>query len=208
MAEVTRVPLQPIAKGSLTKLWLGVLAAVLLAGGIAWAAQPQGLVVTELAAGAGDGDNPELTDVVFIDYVGKLTDGTEFDRSQPAAPLPPELEAAVGALIPDGQPMELATTVPGFQQAIVQMERGGRYEVRIPARLAYGDSPPPGSPIEPGSDLVFEITLHDFFNETELQARGAQINAAMQAAMPGMMGPGGPEAGGPEAGGPPPPPVQ
>ena len=31
MTEITRVPLQPIKKGSLTKLWVGVLLAVLVA---------------------------------------------------------------------------------------------------------------------------------------------------------------------------------
>ena len=30
MTEMTRVPLQPIKKGSLTKLWLGVVVAILL----------------------------------------------------------------------------------------------------------------------------------------------------------------------------------
>ncbi|MEO1220419.1 MAG: peptidylprolyl isomerase, partial [Pseudomonadota bacterium] len=30
MTEVTRVPIQPIAKGSLTKIWLGVLVAILI----------------------------------------------------------------------------------------------------------------------------------------------------------------------------------
>ena len=36
MAEVTRVPLQPIAEGSLTQLWLGVIVAALLGAGLAW----------------------------------------------------------------------------------------------------------------------------------------------------------------------------
>ena len=35
MTEITRVPLQPIAKGSLGKLWLGVAAVALAAGGTA-----------------------------------------------------------------------------------------------------------------------------------------------------------------------------
>lgn len=200
MTEVTRVPIQPIAKGSLTKLWLGVLAAVLLAGGIAWAAMPAGVVVKELAAGAGDGDTPELTDLVFLDYVGTLPDGTEFDRSQPNPPPPPEIEALIGALIPDGQLMPLEGTVPGFQQAILQMERGGRYEVRIPARLAYGETPPPGSPIPANTDLVFEITLHEFLSEEEAQERSAQIEAILREQMPEVLGP--------DAGGPPPSPAQ
>ncbi|PIW56167.1 MAG: peptidylprolyl isomerase, partial [Sphingomonadales bacterium CG12_big_fil_rev_8_21_14_0_65_65_10] len=34
MTEVTRVPLQPIAKGSLLKLWIGIAIAVLAAAGL------------------------------------------------------------------------------------------------------------------------------------------------------------------------------
>ncbi|WP_369795372.1 FKBP-type peptidyl-prolyl cis-trans isomerase, partial [Erythrobacter sp. HI0019] len=78
MTEITRVPLQPIKKGSLTKLWLGVLLAVLVAAGLAWAAMPRGLDVETVTAGSGD--SPQLGDVVFVNYVGTLADGTEFDR--------------------------------------------------------------------------------------------------------------------------------
>ena len=60
MAEVTRVPLQPIAKGSVLKLWLGILAVLLIAAGLAWWAMPKGVEVTTLTAGSGaapkDGD--------------------------------------------------------------------------------------------------------------------------------------------------------
>ena len=42
MTEITRVPLHPIAKGSLAKLWLGILAAIVFGAGLAWAAMPQG----------------------------------------------------------------------------------------------------------------------------------------------------------------------
>ena len=45
MTEITRVPLQPLAKGSLAKVWLGVGAAIVLAAGIAWAAMPPGVSV-------------------------------------------------------------------------------------------------------------------------------------------------------------------
>jgi FKBP-type peptidyl-prolyl cis-trans isomerase FkpA len=33
MTEITRVPIQPVAKGSLTKLWIGVVLAVLVGAG-------------------------------------------------------------------------------------------------------------------------------------------------------------------------------
>ena len=45
MTEITSAPLQPIAKGALSKLWLGVAAALLLAGGVAWAAMPAAVKV-------------------------------------------------------------------------------------------------------------------------------------------------------------------
>jgi hypothetical protein len=46
MTEITRVPIKPVAKGSLTKLWIGVALAMLVGGGLAWAAMPRGLAST------------------------------------------------------------------------------------------------------------------------------------------------------------------
>ena len=37
--STTAVPLRPIARGSLTRLWIGVAALALAAGGLAWAGQ-------------------------------------------------------------------------------------------------------------------------------------------------------------------------
>jgi FKBP-type peptidyl-prolyl cis-trans isomerase FkpA len=39
------------------------------------------------------------------------------------------------------------------------MRPGGRRLLVIPAELAYGDRPPPGSGIAPGETLVFVIDL-------------------------------------------------
>ena len=81
MTEITRVPLLPISKGSLPKLWLGIAAAALVGAGLAWSATASGDVsVTEITAGTGA--SPSAQDVVFIKYVGRLKDGTEFDRSR------------------------------------------------------------------------------------------------------------------------------
>jgi FKBP-type peptidyl-prolyl cis-trans isomerase FkpA len=41
MSEITRVPLQPVAQGSVTKIWLGVAVAALIGIGGAYAARPQ-----------------------------------------------------------------------------------------------------------------------------------------------------------------------
>jgi len=167
MTEITRVPLQPVAKGSLTKLWLGVILAILIGGGLAWAAMPKGLDVETVTAGAGD--SPQVGDVVFVNYVGKLADGTEFDRSQPL-PVPP-------GLFPEGNPLllEEGAIIDGFIEGLQQMQKGGSYVLTIPADQAYGAEPPPGSPIPANADLVFEVEVVDFMSRDDFQARAAAL---------------------------------
>ena len=174
MTEVTRVPLQPIAKGSLTKLWLGIVVAVLLAAGLAWAAVPQGVSVEELQAG--EGPSPTATDVVLVNYVGKLADGTVFDEGQ-ATPLP------------------LEGMIEGFAEGAVKMQKGGKYLLEIPAEKGYGDeakvNPMTGQVAIPaGSDLVFEVELLDFMSLEEFQQRmqAMQQMMQMQQGQPGQPG--------------------
>jgi FKBP-type peptidyl-prolyl cis-trans isomerase FkpA len=171
MAEVTRVPLQPVSRNPLIMLFLGIVIGALLAGGVAWwMARPKTVDVEETTAGTGA--NPTKEDVVFVNYVGKLEDGTEFDRSQPA-PWP------VKGIMPEGTPMRLDGVVPGFRDAILQMQKGGKYTVTIPAELAYGANPPPGSPIPPNANLVFEIELVDFMPLADAEAKFQQLQMAM-----------------------------
>ena len=180
MTEVTRVPLQPIAKGSMTKLWLGVAAAIALGAGVAYAAMPAGVSIDTVTEGTGE--HPGPTDVVFVKYTGKLADGTVFDQSQPAAwPVP--------GILPDGAPMALDQVIPGFRDAMVQMQKGGKYTVEIPSDMAYGASPPPGAPIPPNADLVFDVEMVDFMTREEAEARYNRMMQAMQQQMPSAAGP-------------------
>lgn len=183
MAEVTRVPLQPIAKGSLTKLWLGVLAAVLLAAVIVWAAMPKGLSVDTVRAG--EGPNPTAEDVVFVNYTGKLADGTVFDQSQ-SLPLPIE------GIFPDGTPLPLGDMIPGFRDALLQTQKGGQYEIFIPSDQAYGADVPEGGPIPPNSDLYFDIEVIDFMSRDEFQSRVATFQQMMMQQQMEAMGAGEP----------------
>lgn len=179
MTEITRVPLQPLAKGSLTKLWAGVAAALLVAGGIALAARPP--LVDVKTEQAGNGASPTLEDVVKINYVGKLPGGKVFDQGQ-------------GAVMP------VAGVIPGFSRALQQMQRGGKYHVKIPARLGYGAAG--AGPIPPNSDLVFDIELLDYMNAKQYQQQMALMQQlrAMQGQHGGVPG-GAPEAGVPVPGG-------
>ena len=184
MTEVTRVPLQPIAKGSLIKLWIGVIVAILIGAGLAWAAMPKGLDVETVTQGTGE--SPELGDVVFVKYVGKLTDGTEFDRSQPL-PIPP-------GLFPEGNPLllEEGAIIDGFIEGLTQMKKGGEYILTIPSEQAYGSEPPPGSPIPADADLVFEVEVVDFMAREDFEARAAAFQSMMGAQGEGQ-GPAGPD---------------
>jgi FKBP-type peptidyl-prolyl cis-trans isomerase FkpA len=196
MTEITRVPIQPVAKGSLTKLWIGVVLAVLVGAGLAWAAIPRGLSVdTEVA---GTGPTPKTGEVVWVKYKGKLAaDGTVFDESRPI-PLP------VQGLFPEGSPfpLEEGATIPGFFKGLQEMQKGGKYTLFIPADQAYGASPPQGSPIPPNADLEFEIEVVDIMSRETFDRNLQVLQQTMQAQM-GQQGgqPGGaaPQGAAPQA---------
>lgn len=175
MTEITRVPLQPIARGSIPKLWLGVLAAVLLAGGLAWTALPRGVDVDVVAEGTGP--SPSKTDVIFVRYTGKLGDGTVFDQSQ-------DVQLPIEGLLPEGSPLPPARMIPGFAEGAVRMKKGGKYTLFIPADKAYGAEgqrdQQGNQVIPPNSDLTFEVELVDFMTEADFQRRLQTLQQAMQ----------------------------
>jgi len=184
MTEITRVPIQPVAKGSLTKLWLGVIIAVLIGAGLAMTAIPKGLSLDTIVAG--EGPSPTATDVVFVKYKGSLADtGEVFDETQDI-PLPVE------GIFPEGTPLPLEQMLPGFTAGAVQMQKGGKYELFIPSDQAYGAEPPPGAPIPPNADLIFEVEVIDFMSREEFDRKLGIFQQVMQAGAPEGGAPGGP----------------
>ena len=73
-----------------------------------------------------------------------LADGTVFDDS-----------ARHGG----PQPMIAGQVIPGFAEALTKMQKGGKYKIHIPGNLAYGATPPPGSPFGPNADLDFDVHI-------------------------------------------------
>ena len=179
MAEVTRVPLQPTSRGSRALLAFGVVLALLIAGGFAWLTAPAGVTVEEVRAGTGE--HPGATDVIFVNYTGKLEDGTVFDQSQP-------MNLPVQGILPDATPLPLENMVPGFKEAAMRMQRGGKYVVHIPAEKAYGRegrmNPQTGEGVPPNADLTFEIELVDFMTLPEAQQKFAMLQQLMQQQQP------------------------
>jgi FKBP-type peptidyl-prolyl cis-trans isomerase FkpA len=190
MTEITAVPIKPVAKGSLTKLWLGVALAIAVGGGLAWAAVPRGVDLdTEVA---GTGPTAKIGDVVFMNYKGRLAaDGTVFDESRDI-PLPVE------GIFPKGTPfpIEEGATIPGFFEGLTQMQKGGKYTLFIPADKAYGAEPPQGAPIPPNADLEFEIEVIDIMSKETFERNLGILQQAMQRQQ-GPGAPGGAPAGPP-----------
>jgi FKBP-type peptidyl-prolyl cis-trans isomerase FkpA len=187
MTEITRVPIKPLAKGSLTKLWIGVILAVLVGAGLAWAAIPRGLSIDVVQAGSGP--NPKEGEVIFVKYKGMLAaDGTVFEDAQ-TSPFPAQ------GLFPEGNPMlfQEGQLIPGFYQSLGQVQKGGKYKLFIPADLAYGASPPPGGVIPPNADLEFEIEVTGIMSRAAVERNFQILQQQMRAEMGGADGAGGAE---------------
>ena len=178
MAEVTRVPLQPIEKGSLAKLWLGVLAIVVIAAAVAWFVAPKGVSLETLTEGTGDTVSEDQ--IPWLTYEGRLVGADEpFDQSQ-------DLPIPTQGLLPErGMPMGLDGMIPGFVECVTQMKKGGKYRCTIPSELAYGETGQ--GPIPANSDLVFDIEIIEIFDEADLQRRAQQLQQ-MMGPPPGMEG--------------------
>jgi FKBP-type peptidyl-prolyl cis-trans isomerase FkpA len=158
--------------------WLGVLVGILLtlaigAGVYAWrsgsAATTMFLMNNKRAAGVVEtasglqyqvltpgkgGAKPTDTDIALVQYEGKLTDGTVFDKSvQPT-------------------PMQVGGVVPGFAEALKLMPKGSKYRFWLKPSLGYGDRA--AGPIPANSILVFEVELLDFLPEAVVRQMQAQ----------------------------------
>ena len=88
----------------------------------------------------GSGPTPKATDTVITNYRGTLLNGTEFDSSYKR-----------------GQPATFGVTqvIPGWTEALQKMNVGSKWQLFIPAKLAYGERGPGG----PNAMLLFDVEL-------------------------------------------------
>ena len=91
----------------------------------------------------GTGAKPKATDTVTTHYRGTLIDGTEFDSSYKR-----------------GQPASFPVNgvIAGWTEALQMMKVGSKWQLAIPANLAYGERGA-GETIGPNAALVFEVEL-------------------------------------------------
>ena len=101
---------------------------------------PSGLQYKVLTPGTGP--KPAATDSVICNYRGTLLDNTEFDSSYKR-----------------GQPATFPVTgvIKGWTEALQLMPVGSKWQLFIPADLAYGErAQGPGGP---NATLIFEVEL-------------------------------------------------
>jgi len=101
---------------------------------------PSGLQYKVLQEGTGP--KPTATDQVVCNYRGTLLDGTEFDSSYKR-----------------GQPATFLVNhvIKGWTEALQLMPVGSKWQLFVPANLAYGDRGT--GPIGPNATLIFEVEL-------------------------------------------------
>lgn len=119
----------------------------------------------------GDGKKPENGQKVQVNYEGYFADGTIFDTNKEEIAkemnIYNEQRAAQGGYGP------MTTTygpdapmIPGFKEALQQMNIGDEAVVFIPSHLGYGERGA-GGVIPPNTDLIFKIKLVGMANAAE-----------------------------------------
>jgi FKBP-type peptidyl-prolyl cis-trans isomerase FkpA len=136
---------RPARSGRAAKLWLGFLIVIAAGIGLAWlgAQSVRDRVVQVETLQAGSGPFVQAPDGVLIEYEGRLENGTVFDSSAGKGPVP----------------LLASQVIPGFTQGLMKMQKGGKYRLRIPSKLAYGATPPQGGPIPANADLEFDVSV-------------------------------------------------
>ncbi len=101
---------------------------------------PSGLCYEILQPGTGP--FPTAKQRVRVNYIGRLINGSVFDRTDPT----------MGPL-----DIDIGSVIAGWTEGMQKINRGGRIKLYIPPDLAYGDNS--GGNIPPASTLIFEIEL-------------------------------------------------
>jgi len=95
-----------------------------------------------LAAGSPGAEPPRMTDQVTVRYRAQLIDGTSFDSSDAH---------------PEPATFRMNSMLKGWQEALMMMRPGAKWQLWLPPELAYDKFPPPGIP--PGALVTYELEL-------------------------------------------------
>lgn len=201
--SVTAVPLQPVKSTYKIWLWLGVIAAIAAAFGLAWigtgeqraragtneqflAWNKSRMGVQTTASGLqyqvlkeGTGPTAADQDGIGIEVYGVKRNGEEF---QPKAPM----QFRIGQ----------QAMIPGFTEGVKLMNKGAKFRFWLPPSIGYGAAPAqPGQPNPLATEvLIFDVDMKELVPAATLNQMLMQ--QMMQQGVPGQGGPEGPAPGG------------
>jgi FKBP-type peptidyl-prolyl cis-trans isomerase len=92
----------------------------------------------------GKGERAEMKDHVVCNYRGMLLDGTEFDNS---------------AKHNGPSTFPVRGVIKGWEQALLMMPEGSKWQLFVPPQLAYGKAGAPSMKVPPNATLIFELEL-------------------------------------------------
>ena len=98
----------------------------------------------------GTGEIPTKTSRVKVNYKGTMIDGTQFDSSYDRK---------------EPTTFRADQVIPGWTEALTMMPVGSKWELYIPAELAYGSKQ--AGQIKPFSTLIFEVELLSIEKEAD-----------------------------------------
>lgn len=164
--SVAEASKRPEHRGRAAGIWIALIILVAAGIGLAWlGASPlrgettdSGLRIRTIQPG--EGPYVQSVDGVLVEYEGRLGNGTVFDDS-----------ARHGG----PQPMIAGQVIPGFAEALSKMQKGGKYKIYIPGKLAYGDNPPAGSPFGKNEDLDFDVHIVQIVPNAALMNQSGEI---------------------------------
>lgn len=168
MSAVTAVPLRPVSRGALVTLWVGVGILAAVGAFAAWQGTRSQVAmalpaadymamngkrsgITTTASGLqyevlkqAEGPKPGPTDLVLVEYDGKLVNGDSFDSSK--------VQGGPAALPVSGG------MIPGWGEGLQLMSQGSKYRFYIPPQLGFGERGA-GDKIPPNAVTIFDVEL-------------------------------------------------
>src|SRR3954471_14373174 len=165
MSAVTAVPLRPLAKGSVPRLWFAVGLLVLVAAGLGWwgtrglqrNAMPSGVQYQVIREGSGE--LISSADIVLVHFVGRHQNGEVFADTRR-----------------EQQPLQATTDnfLPGVGEGLKLMRKGSVYRFWVPPRIWRGPLATQQAPFGPDETLTFDVQVVD------VQQNGLAIQRAQQ----------------------------
>ncbi|WP_197429057.1 FKBP-type peptidyl-prolyl cis-trans isomerase [Phnomibacter ginsenosidimutans] len=99
----------------------------------------------------GNGPKADSGLLISVNYTGTLKNGTKFDSN---------VDPAFGHVGPFEFVAQTGAVVPGWDDAIVLLNKGTKAKLFVPAMLAYGSNAQ-GEKLPAFSDLIFDLEVMD-----------------------------------------------